>query len=185
LQGFLAFVFLLACAPAFAQLVLPADATLRLGGGRLALAGARVDLAGDLQVDSGSIVGAGAVHILPTGVLQLDTGLLQLHGDWNNQGNFNAGQGTVAFIDGAAPPSARILGDNQFSRLDIRSSSGKRYRLETGSTQSVLDALTLQGIGAPLQIDTTTSAPLASLWLAPAASQAIDNIGVSDVHATG
>lgn len=169
-----------------AQIVLPAGSSMSLNGGRVLLAGVDADLAGQLSLGSGELLDAGHLTLQATGTLDLGTGRLQLAGDWSNASNFVAAQGLVEFIDGRLPASASIFGDNDFFDLSIVSNLGKRYRLETASTQFIGGLLTLRGVGPALQID-TTAGPVAFLQLAPAPSgaQAINNVGVSDVHATG
>lgn len=167
-----------------ASLLVPEGARLQLAGGTFSLAGTDIIIEGQLDASDGALLSVQDLLIADSGMLSLGAGRIELWGDWNNTGTFSAGQGLVRFSDGAQPVGSSILGDNRFHALDIRSASGKRYRLQTGGTQSVDASLTLLGTGTPLQID-TTSGPIASLWLAPSGAQDIANVGVSDVHATG
>lgn len=86
--------------------------------------------------------------------------------------------------DGLTAASA-ILGASQFANLSLVSASGKRFRFESGLSQSVLGTLQISGNGPPIQMDVTASGTVAFLNLAPGGTQAIANVGVSDVHATG
>lgn len=163
----------------------PAGGAFDLRGGRLALADGDVTVAGRFALGAGELFETRAFRILAGGVALFGSGTAQLTGYWENRGSFDAGSSNVRLRDGAATSSA-ILGSSRFADLSIVSSSGKRYRLESGLTQQVSGLLQIQGsAGLPVQIDVTAPGSIASLELLPGGTQDIANVGVSDVHATG
>lgn len=169
--------------PAFAGWNIPPGGRVDLGGGS-ASGGGDVAVAGELALSGGSLIGVDSLDIAAAGELSLAAGVLELSGDFANAGVFLAQGGSVRFRDGGVAESA-ILGGNRFDSLSLVSDTGKRYRLQSGATQSVSTLLEIRGVGAPIQIDTTVEDAVAYIDLADAGTQQIDNVGVSDVHAVG
>lgn len=89
----------------------------------------------------------------------------------------------MRFLDG--PAESAVLGSTAFANASFGSANGKRYRFESGSTQTVAAQLEILGTGAPIQIDVTQPGAIAFLNLLPSGTQNIANVGVSDGHATG
>lgn len=177
--------FPLFAATAQAQsLTVPAGASLQVSGGRIDLAGGDAGIAGLLALGAGELRGVGALRIAAGGTADFGSGTATLTGDWENRGIFNAGSSRVELRDGASPSSA-ILGTSQFANLSLVSLTGKRYRFESGFTQRVAAQLQILGQGPALQVDVTVPGNLAYLNLLAGGTQAIANVGVSDVYATG
>ena len=166
------------------SLTVPAGASLQVSGGRLDLAGGDASIAGAFALGAGELRGVGAWRIAAGGSADFGSGVASLSGDWENRGMFTAGSSRVELRDGASPSSA-ILGANQFANLSLVSLTGKRYRFESGFTQRVAAQLQIQGQGPAIQVDVTVPGTLAYLNLLAGGTQAIANVGVSDVYATG
>jgi len=132
-------------------------------------------------------LGCNDLHIEPTGTLQAQASTIELAGNWDNRGTFDAGTGTVLLDDGCGTPEiASVLGSNTFFDLRATTSTGKTVQFAAGATQTVLDGLTLMGApGNRLVIRSTIPGQQAFLNLVPSASQLIDYINVADNGATG
>lgn len=167
-----------------AGIAVPAGASVQTNGGAIDTAGGSLLVDGYFALGGGTLSGLDAVRIALGGVADFGSGLATLSGDWENRGTFTAGSSRVQLRDGLAAASA-ILGTSQFASLSLVSASGKRYRFESGRTQSVTGTLQITGNGPPIQVDVTTSGTVAFLNLATGGTQVIANVGVSDVHATG
>lgn len=166
-------------------ITVPAGAKLDLAGGQLALADGDLTLGGDLQLDAGSVLDARNFQINGSGTAALGSGNITLFGDWSNAGTVNAGSSQVHFVDGGLATSG-VLGATTFASVSFVSATGKRYFFASGSTQTVAGALVVQGTqAAPIQFDVTNPGSVARLKLLASGSQAIQHVGVSDVHATG
>lgn len=168
---------------AFAGISVPAGARLDLNGGSAALAAQELRVDGALSLGNGALTGTGALRVGGGGQADLGSGLIELSGDWENRGSVSAGSSRVRFLDG--PAESAVLGATAFANASFVSASGKRYRFESGSTQTVAAQLEILGTGAPIQIDVTQPGSVAFLNLLPSGTQSIANVGVSDVHATG
>ena len=117
------------------------------------------------------------VTIAPTGIVNGEAATLQVAGDWDNAGAFNAGTGSVAMIDGCGLLSASVLGNTTFNDLQVVSTLAKLVSFEAGATTTVSGDFTLAGqSGSLLQIRSTlagvalTAAPELSR---PPASKAV------------
>jgi hypothetical protein len=132
------------------------------------------------------VLGCNDLHIAAAGTLQAQASTIRLAGDWDNDGTFDAGTGTVVFEDGCVPNQSSIAGSNTFFDLQIVTSTGKTVVLEAAATQTVLDALKLLGsAGNLLILRSSMPGQQAFLKLEPAASQMIDYVDVADNGATG
>ncbi len=135
-----------------------------------------------LDIKSQSLKIPGSVVI--NGTLSNDSGLINVGGSWTNNGTFNAGTGTVNFIDGTTPSS--ISGSSTFYNLNVTTSTGKQLNLTAGQTQTVTMALTLQGVsGNLLVLRSSAGGQQASINLQNGASQSIDYIDAKDINAIG
>lgn len=163
----------------------PAGATLNLSGGQLVAAGGDLITDGILQLGAGQVAGLQHFQVGAGGQASLGSGQVELFGDWGNAGAINPGSSIVHFVDGTLATSS-ILGATTFASVSFISTIGKRYLFESGQTQTISSALTIQGTQAlPIQFDVTNPGSVANINLLPAGSQAIQYVGVSDVHATG
>lgn len=134
---------------------------------------------------AGHVAGLRNFQISAGGQASLGSGQIDLFGDWSNAGSIDPGSSLVRFVDGALTSSG-ILGASTFASLSFVSATGKHYLFQSGQTQTVNSALTIQGTSAmPIQFDVTSPGSIANINLLPSGSQAIQYVGVSDVHATG
>lgn len=127
-----------------ADVVVAAGAAMTLGEGTLSTGCTALRVAGTFRGASGRLAG-GDVEIQSGGLLAGDGGLLEVAGDWTNQGTFDAGASTVHFLDGCSNSEAEICDESTFANLVVESLNGKTYRFEAGATQTVLDSLTVAG----------------------------------------
>jgi len=180
-----------ACALAFAvpargDLVVPANATTDLAGGSMDLACTDVVVAGTLLVGSGALSNVRHVTIMPGGAIDAGSGTITLGGNWSNSGTFTAGTSAVRFRDLCAIASASVSGSTSFASASFVTSTGKNYVFEVGTTQRIASILEIAGT-APLPIQFRSSSPgnVARIDLAGPGTQQIQQVGVSDVWATG
>lgn len=170
---------------ALAQVNVPATATFALNGGGLDLAGTDLQVGGSVSLASGSVQNAANVAIAPGGNLDGGSGAITLFGDWSNLGSFTAGSSRVNFVDGARTQS-NVSGNSTFFNLSFVSLSGKAYVFQGGSTQTIEGLLQILGTASVgIQFQSSNPAQFASINLLSGGSQAIDFVGVSNVHATG
>ena len=168
-----------------AGITVPAGAGLNLGGGQLAAAGGDLLIGGTLQLGAGEVVGLRNFTVAGGGQGSLGSGQIELFGDWSNAGTILPGSSLMRFVDGALASSS-VLGATTFASVSFVSANGKRYLFQSGQTQTVSNALAIQGTQAlPIQFDVTNPGNVANINLLPTGTQAIQYVGVSDVHATG
>jgi hypothetical protein len=150
--GLLAALFALASVPvaSAASLSVGSGASLDLGTGTLDLGCADLTVGGTLSAGTAGFSQARDVTIDPTGLVNGESATLEVAGDWDNAGTFNAGTSTVQLVDGCTLTSAVIAGDTTFANLDMTTTSGFLYSFTSGSTQTVTGALALQGEAANL-----------------------------------
>jgi MYXO-CTERM domain-containing protein len=173
-------------ASSYADLVIPAGASLALNGGTTDLVCTDLIVAGTLTVDSGSVTGIRNVNIQAGGSVVVTSGTLSLSGDWSNAGNFAAGSGLVRFVDlaGCATSGGTISGNTSFAQLSFVTSIGKTYAIASNSTQTITQQLTIQGApGLPLVLRGSTAGQPA--FLALGGGQTISNFGAADLVAVG
>ncbi len=136
------------------QLTLSAGSSLSLANSTLDLACASLVVAGSFAVGNGTVDQALDVTISLGGNLDGDNGTLNITGNWDNSagGTFNAGTGSVNFVDGCALGVAAITGSTTFSTLTLTTTTGKTYQLEAGSTQTIGTLLSISGVTGTLSI---------------------------------
>lgn len=171
------------CAPLWAQVTVPANAQLRVDGGRIDFGGSSFAGQGMLRLGAGRLDNLDDFRVLAGGTADLGSGVLRLAGDWENRGTVIAGTSTVEFIDSLA--DSHVIGTTDFANLRLATMVGKRLRLESGQTQRVSGNLVLTGSGAPLRIESTAPPAVAFLDLLPGGTQNIANVAVADVYGTG
>jgi hypothetical protein len=181
-----AIVLLLHTAPAAADVIVPPGGSWSLNGGALDLGCTDNIDAGALQIGNGQVLNARNITIQPGGVVDGGSGSIDVGGNWSNNGGFLAGTGTVRFGDLCAFASATISGNSSFANARFVTSTGKNYVFAVGSVQAITGLLEITGT-APQPIQFRSSAPgqVATINLAPTATQQIAHVGVSDVWATG
>ncbi len=180
-----ALVFSLVSSPALANLKIPAGASVQTNGGTITLGGSSLDLGGTLDVGSGQIVGIASLMAQAGSLLAGGSGLIELSGDWSILGTFDAGTGSVRFIDAVSSTSS-LRGSNAFHALSLISAIGKHIVLEPGNIQRISQLLEIQGTAAqPIQIERQPGGAVANVDLAQSGSQTISHVGVSNVYAIG
>ena len=171
---------------ALADMTIPANSSVSLGGGSSDLGCTDLIVAGALNVDGGAITGIRNVTIASGGSVTVSSGTISLSGNWANTGTFAGGTGKVAFVDlaGCAPAGGTISGNTVFAQLQFTTATGKTYQLTSGSTQTVTQNLAIQGApGAPLIWQGTTAGQPANFVLN--GTQSISNFGANNIAATG
>jgi hypothetical protein len=128
-----------------AQLTVGSGASLDLGTGSLDLGCADLTVGGTLSAGTAGFAQARDVTIDPSGLVNGNSATLEVAGDWDNAGTFNAGTSTVQLVDGCGLASAVIAGDTTFANLEMTTASGFLYSFVSGSTQTVTSSLTLLG----------------------------------------
>ncbi len=136
-------------APA-AQVAVGSGSSLDLGTGSLDLGCADLTVGGTLSAGTAGFGQARDVTIDPSGLLNGNSAVLEVAGDWDNTGTFNAGTSTVQMVDGCGLSSAVITGDTTFANLEMTTASGKFYGFTSGSTQTVTSSLSLLGAAGNL-----------------------------------
>lgn len=175
----------LACSSAAAGLIVPPGASVTLNGGRILLDEAPLEIAGALHADTGQLLGAGNVMVAAGGLLSATTGLIELSGDWQVLGSFNAGTGEVRFVDGNSS-AWNVAGSSEFASLSLFSAVGKHFVVEPGSRQSISQLLSIAGtVAQPLQIERQPEGAVGEFDLQLSGTQSIAHVGVSNVHAVG
>jgi hypothetical protein len=152
---FLSFLLCLAYTPLFAaDLQVPAGSTWAINGASMAAGAYNLEIAGNLVITSGDI-SVLSVTIAPGGKLIAGSGLIQVAGNWSNNGTFTAGTSRVEFIDGG-PSLATLSGSTTFYDLSFISSTGKTFRLSPSSQFVINHDLLVHGIaGLPVVLAPT------------------------------
>lgn len=180
---------LAAGALAQAQTVIPAGGSQSLGGGTMDLGCTDLIVHGSYDLAGGSLTGVRSVTVSATGTLAFGTGgAISLAGDWANSGTVSATDGSVQVIDDAACAAASaISGDTTFGHFSVTSTTGKLVSFAAGSVQTVQGTLTLAGAaGTPLRLESSTpGTPSADIRLAASGTQALSNLAVRGMSATG
>ncbi len=107
-----------------AQLTVGSGASLDLGTGSLDLGCADLTVGGTLSAGTAGFAQARDVTIDPAGLVNGNSATLEVAGDWDNAGTFNAGTSTVQMVDGCGLTSSVVAGDTTFANLDMTTSSG-------------------------------------------------------------
>jgi len=171
---------------AHADLVVPSGGQSTTGGGQIDLGCTDVVVGGTLLVSSGGLVNVRHLTIQTGGTVDGGSGVIQLGGNWTNQGTFSAGTGTAQFRDLCSLASATIGGSTTFFNASFVSSTGKNYVFAVGTTQTIGGLLEITGTAPnPIQFRSGTPGQVAFINLVPAGAQQILHVGVTDVWATG
>ncbi len=92
----------LATGASAAQLTVGAGASVDLGTGSLDLGCADLTVGGTLSAGTSGFSQARDVTIDPSGLVNGNSATLEVAGDWDNSGTFNAGTSTVKMVDGCS-----------------------------------------------------------------------------------
>ena len=171
---------------AAADVIIPPGATWSLNGGTLDLGCTDQTVAGTLQIGSGQELSARNITIQSGGVVDGGSGAIELGGNWSNNGGFLAGASTVRFRDLCALAISTISGSSSFANARFVTSTGKNYVFAVGSVQTITGVLEITGTTPqPIQFRSSAPGQIATIDLAPTATQQIAHVGVTDVWATG
>lgn len=175
-----------AARPAHADLVVPAGATVSLGGGTVDLSCTDLIVAGTFQITSGSVANVRHVTILAGGTIDGGSGTLTLGGDWTNSGQFIAGSSAVRFRDVCSLAFGAISGSTTFSTASFVTAAGRNFVFAVGTTQTINSVLEIAGTaGSPVQFRSSAPGQVAYINLIASGTQLIQHVGVTDVWATG
>jgi hypothetical protein len=160
-------------------------------GSSFSLADSAVDLgcsdlivSGTLNAGSAAVAQAKDVNIASGGTLEGGSGSLDVTGNWDRTGAFNAGTGSVRFVDGCGTTNSTISDNNTFNDLELTTAAGKQVTFQAGQTTTVNGTFALGGASENLlAIRSTVDDSETFLDLAQAASG--DFVDVKDSHATG
>ena len=166
-----------------AQLTIGSGASLNLGTGSLDLGCADLVVAGTLSAGTTGFDAARDVVIDPGGVLNANSAVLEVTGDWDNAGSFNAGTSTVRLTDGCSVLSAIVSGDTPFANLAMTTTSAKLWSFVAGTRQTIASSLTLLGAAGNLLRIRSTSAGSAAFFNLQG-SHSADFVDVDDIDAT-
>ena len=129
-----------------------------LGTGSVDLGCADIDVQGTFSAGAVAATGGRDVTIAPSGVLNGNSATLEVAGDWDNAGSFNAGASTVELVDGCGLLSAVVAGNTSFHDLSMSTAAAKQVSFTAGSTQTVTGVLALSGAtGQLLQMRSTVN----------------------------
>jgi hypothetical protein len=171
---------------ALADYTVPAGGTTNLANGVLDLACTDLVVAGNFQVASGTVQNVRNITILGGGTLDGGSGVIQLGGNWTDNGSFIAGTGEVDFQDACGGASASISASTTFYRVSFVSAIGKSYVFAVGTTQKILSLLQILGTAPnPIQFKSSVPGQVAFINLLASGIQNIQHVGVTDVWATG
>lgn len=149
---------------------------LDTGNGRVLLGCGDIELRGELL---GQLAGVRDTGISGDGTVE--TNSLEFSGDWANSGVAQV-TGNVRWMDGCGVPEGDMLGNSEFSQLEITSTQGRTVHFETGAIQFVNHSLTLFGtVGTSLILRSTEAGQRGGLALAANGSQSISHVDVADI----
>ena len=118
---------------------------------------------------------------LNTGISSAQSSTISLSQDWHNEGSFNAGTGSVHFID--LQPLSRITGITDFYELIATTATDKTLEFPELIKQTIESNLVFTGSpGNLLKIISSSSTKQAFLGLDFNASQTIDYVSVTNNH---
>lgn len=119
------------------------DAEVTLGAGdQLGLECNDFLVAGTFQLQSGRVVSASNVTISSGGTLDGGSGILDVEGNWTNQGNFHAGSGRIQLLGGCTAEPIQVTGNTTFCHLDL-SNNAREYVFSGGQIITIQCSLNL------------------------------------------
>lgn len=159
---------------------------LSLGDGSLTLNCNELNIANGAQVSLAQGSVTGVTHMINNGQLDGEQGQIDFTGDWNQLGTFDSGSSVINLVDGCSLSTTTVSGSSAFAQFSATTSTARSVNFAAGLTQSFSQSLILSGSnGNLLNIRSTVADQLASLDLAPAASQTIAFVDVADNQAIG
>jgi hypothetical protein len=143
-------------------------------------------IGGNFQVAGGTVQNVRNLTIQGGGKLDGGSGVIQVGGNWTDNGSFVAGTGEVDFRDACGAASASISGSTTFNRASFVTTIGKTYVFAVGTTQKILSLLQIAGTApSPIQFRSSASGQVAFINLINSGTQNIQHVGVTDVWSTG
>jgi hypothetical protein len=157
-------------------------ASLSLSNSTFDLGCSDLVISGTANLGSALVTQAVDVSIPGGGTLTGGSATLDVTGNWSRSGTFNAGTGSVRFVDGCGTVSSTISDSSTFSDLELTTTTGKQVIFEAGATTTVNGMFNVSGAsGNLLQIRSTVDGSEA--FLALAAADMGDFVDVKDNHA--
>ena len=106
--------FLFVSAASAQQVTVGAGSSWSLSNAAVDLGCSGLVISGTLNTDSAAVAQALDVNIASGGTLNGGSGTLDVTGNWDRIGAFNAGSGIVRFVDGCGTTSSTISDSNTF-----------------------------------------------------------------------
>lgn len=176
-------VLLCTSASASADFVVGSGSTFSLGNAHIDAGCANVLVAGTVNGGSGTFGRVGNFSL--TGSFSASTSGLELGGDFNDGGTFDAGAGSVSIDDGCGAQDSHLYGQTGFNDLSISSGAGKHAIFPVGVAQGVAHSLALQGTPAmPLNIASPIAGQRGIIALAAGAAQSVAYVNARDNQAS-
>ena len=145
-RSLFAVLFLLVTSHAFANggaYEIEADTEVTLGAGdQLDLDCNDFRVAGTFHLQSGRVDSASDVTIPNGGTIDGGSGILDVNGNWTNQGSFQAGTGRVQLMGACTTAPIHVTGATTFCHLDL-SNTGLDYVFPAGQTLFIQCSLNL------------------------------------------
>ena len=132
---------------------------------------------GVLNLNNKNLNVDGYILIGTNGTLYATSSVITLKGSWANYGNFNFGTSTVV-LNGT---NQAVYGNTTFYNLTKTVTTADTLYFEAGSTQTILNSLTLQGASGNLLLLRSTSG--GSYWyIDPQGTQNISFVDIRDSY---
>lgn len=137
---------------AWADLIVPANGNNSLNAGYQSLACTQLSVSGELNLNIGTLARIKNSTINAGGVINGNSGLLEVNGDWINSGTFKPDTSTVKFSRLCGENTIKVTGVTDFGNLTIDSADGKlTIVLPPNTNQTVSGTLTF--VGNPKNIE--------------------------------
>ena len=126
------------------------------GTGDLLISCTNAIVRGHMDVAAGGLLQVQHMQIEAGGVLDGGSGLIDVNGNWTNQGTFNPGTGRVQISTRCGISTSTFTGTNTFNQLDLAPATGSPLTIVLPATAlgttTVNTALTFGDNGTPVSI---------------------------------
>ena len=136
---------------AWADLIIPINGVNSLNPGFQSLACTDLSVSGQLNLNTGSLVLVKNSTIHAGGVVNGNSGLLEVNGNWSNAGTFNPDTSTVKFTRACGVGTINVTGITDFGNLAIDSQGGPLHIVLPPNTNQTVGG-TLSFTGNPKDI---------------------------------
>ncbi|QIL71253.1 hypothetical protein G7048_13315 [Diaphorobacter sp. HDW4B] len=136
---------------AWADLIVPVNGVNSLNSGYQSLACTQLSVSGQLNLNTGTLVRIKNSMIQTGGVVNGNSGLLEVNGNWSNSGTFNPGTSTVKFTRLCGVSTINVTGTTDFGNLIIDSADGPLHIVLPPNTNQTVNG-TLSFVGNPKDI---------------------------------